>query len=201
VIVDAAKAEADAESAKANIEAETAGKVQTECDIELAKAEPLVTSALAALDTLSKESIGELKNYSNPPAGVDDVLSAVMYMISPPGKLCKDVSFKAGKKEIGNPADFVARLKGMDLDNIPRANINAVIKILTAKEIDPVEIQGKSQAAGGMANWVVNIVQYDQVYQMITPLRNSLAEAKAKLFGLRSALRQLRAKWTSLKRR
>ena len=201
VIVDAAKAEADAESAKANIEAEAAGKVQVECDSELAKAEPLVTSALAALDTLSKESIGELKNYSNPPAGVDDVLSAVMYMISPPGKLCKDVSFKAGKKEIGNPADFVARLKGMDLDNIPRANINAVVKILTAKEIDPVEIQGKSQAAGGMANWVVNIVQYDQVYQMITPLRNSLAEAKAKLFAAEKCVATAQGKVDELEKK
>jgi len=182
-VVDAAKAAATVEQDKANVEKLSAGKVQTECDTELAKAEPLVLEALGALDTLTKDSVGELKGFSNPPAGVEDVTAAVLHMIAPPGKPCRDASFKGAKKEMSNPGEFVNRLKQMDIDNIPRANVNAVNKVLTTKGIDPEVIAGKSFAAGGLALWVVNIIKYDEVYQMITPLRNSLAEANAKLFA------------------
>jgi len=182
-IVDAAKAAAQIENDKANVERESADAVKKICDTELEKAEPLVQQALGALDGLSKDSVGELKGFSNPPSGVEDVTATVLFMISPPGKLCKDPSFKTAKKEMNNPSEFVSRLKNMDIDNIPRANINAVSKVLTAKQIDPEVIYGKSQAAGALALWVQNIMSYDEVYQMITPLRNDLAEANAKLFA------------------
>jgi len=197
-IVDAAKAAAQVEEEKASVERASASEVQTECDTELAKAEPLVQQALGALDTLSKDSIGELKGFSNPPAGIEDVTAAVLYMISPPGKLCRDPSFKTAKKEMSNPGEFVARLKGMDIDNIPRANVAAVKKVIEKVGLDPEVIAGKSNAAGGMALWVVNIIMYDEVYQMITPLRNSLAEANAKLFAAEKTVKAVQEQVATL---
>jgi dynein heavy chain len=186
-VVNEQKALAAIEEEKANGERSAAGAVQLECDTELAKAEPLVQSALAALDTLDKDAIGELKGFSTPPNGIEQVCALVIYMLSPEGKLAKDASFKAAKKAMANPGEFVHTLKGMDIDNIPRANITKVKAGLLKDDLDegganaPEVILGRSKAAGGLANWVVNIVKYDDCYQMITPLRNNLAEAKAKL--------------------
>jgi len=186
-IVNENKAMAAIENEKANIEKESAGKVQAECDFELGKAEPLVQAALAALDTLSKDAVGELKGFSNPPNGIEEVCACVIWMLSPEGKLAKDASFKAAKKAMSNPGEFVGILKGMDIDNIPRANIAKVKQQVDKFDLSeegansPIVIGGRSLAAGGLANWVVNIIKYDDCYQMITPLRNNLAEALAKL--------------------
>lgn len=47
---------------------------------------------------------------------------------------------------------------------------------------NPSVIQARSFAAGGLSLWVVNIMKYDECYQMITPLRNNLSEAMAKFY-------------------
>jgi len=53
----------------------------------------------------------------------------------------------------------------------------------------PDIVLGRSLAAGGLASWVINIVKYDDCYQMITPLRNNLAEALEKLAAAESQLK------------
>jgi len=196
IIVNENKAAAAIENDKASIEREAAGKVQAVCDFELSKAEPLVQAALGALDSLSVPAIGELKGFNTPPAGVEEVCGAVIAMLSPEGKLAKDISFKSAKKMMSNPGEFVNVLKAMDIDNIPRANIAKVKQLIEKFELQqggangPNVIAGRSFAAGGLSSWVVNIVLYDDCYQMITPLRNSLAEAKEKLAGAEAIVKR-----------
>jgi len=145
-IVSKEEAAAQIENAKANIEREESTKLRTTCDRELEKAEPLVAQAIAALDVLDKESIGELKGFNNPPAGVEDVVSCVIYLISPEGRLAKDASFKHGKKVMQNPKEFVLTLKAMDRDSIPRENVAAVKNNPLFKQgMDPKVITKKSK--------------------------------------------------------
>jgi len=181
-LVEVERGAAQIENEKASAEREESTKIRTKCDSELEKAEPLVLQALAALDVLNKDAIGELKGFSTPPSGIEDVVSCVIYLMSPHDKLAKDVSFKAGKQVMKNPKDFVSKLKAIDIDNIPRDNVAAVkSNALFKKGMDPKTIGKKSKAAGGLCTWVVNIVAYDDVYQMITPLRGSLEEATVRL--------------------
>jgi len=193
-IVNESKAVAAIEEAKADKEAASAAAVQDECNFELAKAEPLVTAALSALDTLNKDSIGELKTFTNPPKGIGEVLECVLYMTSPDGKLAKNVAWKEAVKAMKSPGDFIKMLKEMDIDNIPRPNINKVKQACTKHKLwegdeqGPDVIQGRSDAAGGLANWVANILKYDDCYQMITPLRENLATALASLAAAKEAL-------------
>eukprot|EP00656_Telonema_subtile_P018040 TRINITY_DN1972_c0_g1_i10.p1 TRINITY_DN1972_c0_g1~~TRINITY_DN1972_c0_g1_i10.p1 ORF type:complete len:4525 (-),score=1414.93 TRINITY_DN1972_c0_g1_i10:97-13671(-) len=203
-IVNEQKALAALEEEKANVEREAATKVQAECDFELGKAEPLVKEALAALDTLNKDAIGELKGFNNPPKGIPEVCECVLYMLSPEGKLVKNADFKAAKKAMSDPGGFVSTLKSMDIDNIPRPNIAKVKQSMdkhgmhVGGENAPDVVLGRSLAAGGLASWVLNIVKYDDCYQMITPLRNNLAGALEALGAAEANLAEVMANVAAL---
>jgi len=55
--------------------------MQDECEAELAVALPLLESALAALNTLTKSDITEVKSMKQPPAPVKVVMEAVCHML------------------------------------------------------------------------------------------------------------------------
>ncbi|CAM9907042.1 unnamed protein product, partial [Ectocarpus sp. 12 AP-2014] len=83
------KAIVEVETAKAQVQAEQVAKTQAEVSIkqrdteaDLAKAEPAVEAAMAALDTLNKKDLGECKTMGTPPKGVDDVFAATMVLLA-----------------------------------------------------------------------------------------------------------------------
>ncbi|KAG1710882.1 hypothetical protein DVH05_013606 [Phytophthora capsici] len=87
--VELKKANVETESKKAGDEAAKCAIIQTEVtekqrstQEDLAKAEPAVEQAMAALDSLNKKDLGECKTMSKPPAGVDDVFSATMVLLA-----------------------------------------------------------------------------------------------------------------------
>jgi dynein heavy chain len=55
--------------------------VQDECEGELAVAMPLLESALAALNTLTKADITEVRSMKNPPAPVKVTMEAVCQLL------------------------------------------------------------------------------------------------------------------------
>ena len=55
---------------------------QDECEAELAVALPLLESALAALNTLSKADITEVRSMKNPPGPVKVTMEAVCQLLS-----------------------------------------------------------------------------------------------------------------------
>lgn len=63
--------------------------VQDECTRDLAAAEPAVAAAAAALSTLDKASLGELKSFGSPSYDVVAVLAACMVLTAPAGKIPK----------------------------------------------------------------------------------------------------------------
>ncbi len=69
--------------------AEEVSAFQLECETDLKAAEPIIIAAEAALNSLDKKALGELKSLSTPPAGVDDVAAARMVLCSPKGKIPK----------------------------------------------------------------------------------------------------------------
>lgn len=63
--------------------------VQDECARDLAAAEPAVAAAAAALATLDKASLGELKSFGAPSPDVVAVVAACMVLTAPAGKIPK----------------------------------------------------------------------------------------------------------------
>ena len=62
---------------------------QEECSKDLEAAEPIIAQAEAALNSLDKASLGELKSFGSPAAEVVAVVSAVMCLAAPGGKIPK----------------------------------------------------------------------------------------------------------------
>ena len=62
---------------------------QEECAKELSAAEPIIQQAEAALNSLDKASLGELKSFGSPAAEVVQVVSACMVLTAPGGKIPK----------------------------------------------------------------------------------------------------------------
>ena len=71
---------------------------QEECARDLEAAEPIIADAEAALNSLDKASLGELKSFGSPAQEVVNVVSACMVLTAPGGKVPKDLSWPAGKK-------------------------------------------------------------------------------------------------------
>ena len=64
-----------------------------ECTRDLAAAEPVIKEAEAALNSLDKGSLGELKSFGSPAAEVVQVVSACIVLTAPGGKIPKVSSY------------------------------------------------------------------------------------------------------------
>ena len=91
---------ANEEEKKVRIIEEDVGAKAKLCEEDLRKAEPALIAAQAALNTLNKNNLTELKSFGSPPEAVVNVCAAVMVLFSPKGKIPKDRSWKASKVEI-----------------------------------------------------------------------------------------------------
>ncbi|XP_030605544.1 dynein heavy chain 11, axonemal [Archocentrus centrarchus] len=173
---------ADVEAQKvAVIQAEIAVK-QKECENDLSKAEPLLAAATAALNTLNKVNLTELKAFPNPPAAVINVAAAVMVLLAPRGRVPKDRSWKAARAFMGKVDDFLQALMSYDKEHIPESCLTVVKQeYLRNPDFHPDLVWTKSTAAAGLCAWTINIVRYYEIYCQVIPKRHALAQANAEL--------------------
>jgi dynein heavy chain, axonemal len=186
--------------------AEEVRRVQAECAADLAIAEPIIAAAEAALSSLDKASLGELKSFSNPSQEVTAVVAACMILTaSGAGAIPKDVSWPAGKKWMGSAGsldNFLKMLLNFDKDRIPVACVDKVEgDYITKTFFAPESIRVKSAAAAGLCAWVINVCKYFRIYETVAPKRAALAnanrklnEANLKLTGIRSRVAALQGK-------
>ncbi|XP_030637015.1 dynein heavy chain 11, axonemal [Chanos chanos] len=179
---------------------------QKECENDLAKAEPALEAATAALDTLNKVNLTELKTFPSPPQAVTNVTAAVMVLLAPRGRVPKDRGWKAARAFMGKVDDFLQSLVSYNKENIPETSLAVVKKeYLRDPEFHPDLIRTKSYAAAGLCAWVINIVRYYEVYCEVAPKRQALCQANseldtatAKLLTVRQKLEDLDANLRSL---
>uniref|UniRef100_A0A8C3PC88 Dynein axonemal heavy chain 11 n=1 Tax=Chrysemys picta bellii TaxID=8478 RepID=A0A8C3PC88_CHRPI len=193
------RATADAEERKVMaIQTEVSLK-QRECEDDLVKAEPALVAATAALNTLNKVNLTELKAFPNPPIAVTNVTAAVMVLLAYKGKVPKDRSWKAAKVFMGKVDDFLQALISYDKEHIPE-NCLKVVKehYLKDPEFNPNLVRTKSFAAAGLCAWVINIVKFYEVYCDVEPKRHALAQANAELAAATEKLGAIRKKLIEL---
>ena len=106
--------------------AEEVKAFQDECAEDLKAAEPIIAEAEAALNSLDKKALGELKSFGSPAAEIVQVASACAILTAPGGKIPKDLSWNASKKMMGNVDQFLKGLIDFDKDNTPE---NCVAKV------------------------------------------------------------------------
>ena len=185
------------------IQAEVMEK-QRSTEEDLAKAEPMVEAAMAALNTLDKKDLGEAKTSKVCPPGVDDVFAATMVLLAgvhpkvetqKNGKV-KDRSWDACKKQLlGSIPEYIDYLKNIkvlvDEQKIPKLNFAEVKSLTDLEHFKPEVILTKNKAAAGLCSFVVNIVCYYEVVTTVEPKRKALAEANDQLESANSQLHEV----------
>ncbi|KAL3316100.1 Dynein heavy chain 9, axonemal [Cichlidogyrus casuarinus] len=175
-IVTKEKEGANVEEQKVAVIKAEVSKKQQECEIDLAKAEPALLAAQAALDTLNKNNLTEMKSFGSPPAAVINVSAAVMCLMAPGGKVPKDKSWKAAKAGIMGKVDaFLDGLINYDKEHIPDTCL-------------------KSLAAAGLCSWVINIVRFYEIYCDVKPKRDALEQANEDLRSATESLEKIQNK-------
>lgn len=171
---------------------------QRSCEEDLAKAEPALKAAEAALNTLNKNNLTELKSFGKPPPAVMNVTAAVLVLLSSSSKIPKDRSWNVCKAFMGKVDAFLESLLHFDKENIADPNLKAVEPYLNNPEFDPDFIRNKSFAAAGLCSWAINIVKFYRVFCDVEPKRRALAAANAELAAAQQKLAQIKAKITEL---
>lgn len=103
------------------------------CAADLKKAEPIMLKAIAALDTLDKKNLTELKAFSSPPQIVVDVCCAVSVLLTPKNKKVTPKAkrnWNECKKMMGTVDIFLQSLKNYDKKNISDAVIKQLLPYL-----------------------------------------------------------------------
>ncbi|XP_036139541.1 dynein beta chain, ciliary [Monomorium pharaonis] len=198
--VEAEKAIVTEEEAKVAEIKETILKNQKRCDEDLARAEPAVRQAEAALDTLNKNNLTELKSFGSPPEAVLTVAQAVLILFSPKGKLPRDKSWKACRAIMGSIDGFLSELRNYDKENIHPEVVRAIQPYIHDKDFDPDIIYSKSQAAAGLCSWVKNIMVFHYINENVKPLRAALAQANTELKVAMEKLNSLRNRLAELQK-
>ena len=212
-VVSKEKAIVEVETSNAQIKAKEVARIQEEVmekqrstENDLAKAEPLVEAAMAALNTLDKKDLGEAKTMTKPPAGVDDIFAATMVLLAnvhpnvivqKNGKV-KDKSWDACKKQLlGSIHEYIDYLKGInngvDDGSLPKQNFAEVRSLVELEHFTPEIILTKNKAAAGLCSFVKNIVMYYDVVVTVEPKRRALAQANDQLEAANSQLQGVQA--------
>ncbi|GKT34970.1 Dynein beta chain, ciliary, partial [Aduncisulcus paluster] len=203
VEVDAVKKNADIEKAKCEIEEKEVSTLQAMAEQELSKAEPILKSAEAALHTLNKGNLTELKSFKKPAAEIEEVMNAVMILLSPSGRIPKDrdLNWASAKKMMGNVDAFLRKLIEYDKEHIPEDVYSAVLPYVSKPDFIGEKMEKKSVAAAGICDWARNIVKFFDVYRVVKPLRDKLEDANVKLQAAQEKLAKVNAKVAALEKR
>ncbi|CAE7333776.1 ODA11, partial [Symbiodinium sp. CCMP2456] len=192
------KTKVNTEAEKANIEAVKCAQIaqqvaekKEDCMRDLDAALPLVNQAEAALDVLDKKEFNELKALTRPPDDVAKVCETALHLLAGIDPMietdkkgrAKDKTWKGIQKMMTDPNKFLAQLKGfklvIDEGKVPPQNVEEARKIKDGlgEDFYPENMKKKSQAAGGLSEFVINIIKYYDVVCQVEPKKRSLQEA------------------------
>ncbi|KAF6265404.1 dynein heavy chain 6 [Scenedesmus sp. NREL 46B-D3] len=171
-------------------------KAIDECEGELAVAMPLLESALAALNTLTKSDITEVRSMKNPPGPVKVTMEAVCQLLNVKPKKVNDPANSTKKiDEYWGPSQallgdstFMSQLQEYDKDHIPPACIVAVRPYLDRPEFAAETVKKASKAAYGLCCWVRAMEAYDKVAKVVAPKKAALQQAEAEYSTLMEGL-------------
>uniref|UniRef100_A0A672VBH7 Dynein axonemal heavy chain 17 n=1 Tax=Strigops habroptila TaxID=2489341 RepID=A0A672VBH7_STRHB len=186
------KAIADEEEQKVALIAQEVEQKQKDCEEDLAKAEPALEAAQAALNTLNKKNLTELRSFGSPPSAVSNVTAAVMVLTAPGGRIPKDRSWKAAKATMARVDGFLDSLIKFDKENIHENCLKALQPYLQDPKFKPEFVTTKSSAAAGLCSWVLNIVRFHAVFCEVQPKRQALSKANAELAAAQDKLASIK---------
>ena len=199
---DAQKVIVSADEEVASKQAAAADKLKQECERDLAEALPALEAALAALNTLKKADIDEVKGMKMPPAGVVLVMRGLVTLfdikcirVDDPDKPGKKIYqwWETGKKEFLVDPKFLQRLYDFDKDGQQDEVIEKMQEIINDEDFQPANVARASKAAKGLSLWCSAMCKYHAVSRVVGPKREQLEASTKELEEVTKALNEKRA--------
>ena len=128
--------------------------------------------AVACLDL---KSIQELKSLASPPPAVFDVAKACLLLRGEK----KNFAWNNAQKMMNNPKKFIEDVQAFDGSNIDQWILDQLAPIIKLEHFTFDIMKGKSQAAGFLCKWIINVVIYNSIYKRVKPLKDTADAAEA----------------------
>ena len=171
---------AQVQEEETNVIAEAAQKQMAEATVQLEAAIPAMEAAEEAVNCLSVKAIQEFSSFNSPPPGTDMVVRATQILKGVTNK--KQLQdWGAQQKMMKPPQNFIDSLIAYDKDNITdkqKADLKTP-DLLNHKDFTYEVMSRKSSAAANLANWVINVVKYNDIYVVVEPLKKAAESSKA----------------------
>ncbi|XP_065079030.1 dynein axonemal heavy chain 2-like [Ochlerotatus camptorhynchus] len=191
-------ANADLQNQEVAIKRETIGAEEIICkelatiaEADLEKAMPALNAAIAALDSLNKKDMNEIKSYSRPPVKVELVLNAVMILLG------KEPTWVEAKRQLGEQK-FLDILRNFDKNNMGEKTLKTIGGYVRNPDLEPNKIGMVSKAAKSLMLWVRAIENYGKVYKYVGPKIRKMEDAKTSLREKQLSLREAELKLIEL---
>lgn len=161
------------------IEEEVTNKAR-ECEKDLEAAQPIIKQAVAALDTIEKKDIVEMKGIAQPTPIVHMINEAVLIYMDKKSVVPKDRSWKACQAMLAQDG-FVEMLKTFERKKIHPFKSKEVKKLLEHPDFNRNKAKAASAALAGLCDWVKNIDAFYNIYLDVKPKEDALEEARHEL--------------------
>ncbi|XP_055599501.1 dynein axonemal heavy chain 2-like isoform X2 [Uranotaenia lowii] len=181
--------QADEKSKEVAIKREKIGEEEIVCkqlaaiaEADLSKAMPALNAAIAALDSLNKKDMNEIKSYARPPVKVELVLNAIMILLG------KEPTWAEAKRQLGEQK-FLDTLRNFDKNNITDKVLKIIGGYVRNPDLEPNKVGIVSKAAKSLILWVRAIENYGKVYRFVGPKIKKMEDAQASLLEKQAILR------------
>lgn len=98
------------------------------------------------------------------------------------GKLNSENNWKTSLGMMKNPQAFKDNLLAykdfIDADKVPKQNFAAIRPTLAEETFTKEQLMVKSNCAGGLCDWIINITAYYDVVVSVEPKKQQVAEAQ-----------------------
>ena len=206
IVVNIDKAEAEEEQRKAAIEKgksdeanRDAEKTAAEANTSFLKAKPMLDAAQKSLNNLSEASIGEMKGFAKPNPMVVTCGRAILYLLNKKSglDLYKEAGAEKDWPDVQKMMKESKKFKG-DLEIFAKGDAKKLEgkkkdylrPLLANPEFQPLPMQSKSVAASNLAEFLINIVQFSDAFQVVQPLEE---KSKVALAKKEAAMKELEA--------
>ena len=154
---------------------------------EIARAEPKLQEAQAALKELSAQQIAEVKNYTTPPPEVQTVLQAVMIIIGKPP------TWSAAKKAMAD-AHFKETIVTYEVSNLTDSQLKELETYTKKSEFKSSKISSVSAAGYNFSKWVLATEDVAKALRSIEPKKRKRDQALEIISKLNEEMDKLREK-------
>jgi dynein heavy chain len=147
-------------------------------DKELAAAIPAMEAATKAATNLSKDALSIVKTLGTPHDYIKVVGKATIILLK---NEYKKHDWGQFVKMLGDPNKFKESCVAFlgKAGDIPDRTLKELEPILVEPWFNAKDMASKAAAAADLCDWVNNIVEYNRIYKIVTPLKQKAAGADA----------------------